>query len=81
MANQRNGQSRRMSLVEQVFNVGSGVVTALIVGQIVYPMFGYPVSLADNLWLTGIFTVVSVMRGYVWRRVFNWLHFREAAHG
>jgi len=70
-----------MSLVEQVFNVGSGVVLSLIVGQIVYPLFGYPVSLMDNLGLTAIFTVVSVLRGYVWRRVFNWLHFRGVAHG
>lgn len=76
-----HGQSRRMSLVEQFFNVGSGVLLSLLVGQIVYPLFGYPVSLMENMGLTAIFTVVSVMRGYVWRRIFNRLHFKEAAHG
>ncbi|MBC7954082.1 MAG: hypothetical protein H7Z12_19970 [Rhodospirillaceae bacterium] len=67
-----------MSLVEQLFNVGSGMVLALIVGQLVYPLFGYQVSLADNLGLTAIFTIVSVIRGFVWRRVFNYLHHRQA---
>lgn len=65
------GQSRRMSMVEQLFNVGSGVVLSLIVGQIVYPLVGYAVTLMDNLVLTIVFTVVSIVRGYVWRRVFN----------
>jgi hypothetical protein len=70
------GQSPLMSLIEQLFNVGSGVVLSLIVGQVVYPLFGYAVSLADNFWLTAIFTVVSILRGYAWRRVFNRLHCR-----
>lgn len=71
-------QSRCMSLVEQLFNVGSGMVLSLIVGQVVYPLFGYAVTLAENLGLTIIFTVVSVLRGYAWRRVFNRLHERTA---
>lgn len=77
----RHGQSRRMSLVEQLCNVASGIVTAVVVGQIIYPMFGYSVTVADNLGLTAIFTAVSVVRGYVWRRVFNWWHCRESAYG
>lgn len=72
------GQSKRISLVEQLFNVGSGVALALIVGQIVYPLVGYAVTVRDNLILTIIFTLVSIVRGYVWRRVFNWLHQRKA---
>lgn len=72
------GQSKRMSMVEQLFNVGSGVALALIVGQIVYPLFGYAVTVKDNLGLTIIFTLVSIVRGYVWRRVFNWMHLRQA---
>lgn len=70
-------QSRRMSLVEQLFNVGSGIVLALLIGQVVYPLFGYAVSVLDNLGLTVIFTLVSIVRGYIWRRVFNHLHQRE----
>lgn len=72
------GQSRRMSLVEQVINIGSGLVLALMVGQIVYPLYGYPVTLRDNLALSVIFTVVSIVRGYVWRRIFNRLNSRKA---
>lgn len=71
------GQSKRMSLVEQLFNVGSGVVLSMIVGQIVYPLVGYSVTLRDNLVLTIIFTVVSILRGYVWRRFFNRIQQRQ----
>lgn len=64
-------QSRAMSLVEQLCNVGSGMLLALVVGQLVYPLFGYPVSVSDNFALTAVFTAVSIVRGYVWRRIFN----------
>lgn len=74
-----NPQSRIMSLVETLANVASGMVTAVIVGQIVYPLYGYKVSVADNIWLTSIFTVVSVVRGYVWRRIFERIHRGRAA--
>lgn len=72
-------QSRTMSLVETVANVGSGVVTAVAVGQLIYPLFGYAVSVADNFLITCAFTVVSVARGYAWRRLFNWLHHKGGA--
>lgn len=49
-----------------------------MVGQIVYPLYGYAVTLGDNLALSAILTVVSIARGYVWRRIFNHLHQRKA---
>ena len=33
-----------------------------------------PVRPIDNLGITGLFTVVSVIRSYVWRRIFNRIH-------
>ena len=68
----RLAQSRLESAVEQVLNVGSGFVLAFILWQFVLaPTFGFSMPLATNLWITTTFTVASVIRGYLWRRLFN----------
>ena len=65
-------QSRTESAVEAVLNVGSGFVLALLAWQfVVAPLYGYEVTMLDNLGLTSIFTAISVVRGYVWRRFFE----------
>ena len=65
------GQTRLISLIESVVNVGSGFLLSLVLWQFVFaPWFGYEVTLQTNLQLTGIFTFVSVARGYLWRRFF-----------
>ena len=65
-------QTKLESFLESCLNVGSGFILALIVWKfVVVPLWGFTVSTADNLAITGLFTVVSVIRGYMWRRVFN----------
>lgn len=71
-------QSKRGSLIEQVCNVGSGFFVAFLVWQcIAAPLYGIDLSLRNNLGITLIFTVVSILRGYVWRRVFNYFIVRK----
>jgi low affinity Fe/Cu permease len=65
------GQTKLVSLIEQILNVASGFVLSVLVWQTVGPLFGYEVTIAANLGITSIFTVVSVVRGYIWRRFFN----------
>lgn len=66
-----HSQSRIVSLIESVVNVGSGFILSLILWQFVLaPWFGYEVTISTNLQLTTVFTVVSVARGYLWRRFF-----------
>ena len=66
-------QTRKGSLLEATLNIGSGFIVAMFVWQLIAaPLFGYEVTLADNFWLTMIFTVVSVVRSYIWRRIFNY---------
>jgi membrane protein implicated in regulation of membrane protease activity len=65
-------QSKRESLVEASLNTASGFIVSLFVWQfIAAPLFGYTVTWRDNVLLTALFTVVSVLRSYVWRRFFN----------
>lgn len=64
-------QSRRQSLIETVVSVAIGFVSALLLGYIVYPLFGHSFTLTQNVGLTAIFTVASILRGYWVRRFFN----------
>ena len=65
-------QSKLESLVEASLNTASGFIVSLLVWQwVVAPLFGLPVDWAMNFWITGIFTVVSILRSYIWRRLFN----------
>ena len=64
-------QSRMMSLVETVANVGIGYGLAVATQMAVLPVFGIRVSLLDNLQIGLVFTVVSLLRGYGLRRLFD----------
>jgi hypothetical protein len=65
-------QSRVGSFVEQLLNIGSGFFISLLLWSfIIVPVWGMDVDMSDNLAITGTFTLVSVVRGYLWRRFFN----------
>ena len=66
-------QSRKGSFVEACLNTASGFVVSLIVWHYVAAWYGIPMPLSTNLEITGIFTVVSIARSYLWRRLFNLL--------
>jgi hypothetical protein len=67
------GQSRRMSVVESVANVAVGFGIAIATQMLVFPLFGIQISVGDDLLIGLIFTVVSLVRSYCLRRVFNHL--------
>jgi hypothetical protein len=69
-------QSRAMSLVEAVTNVLVGYAVAVLTQIAVFPLFGLHVTLAENMMMGGIFAVVSVVRGYSLRRIFEIIRIR-----
>ena len=64
-------QSRLMSAVEATANVAVGYGIAVITQVMVFPLFGLNASLVENLILGSIFTIVSLIRSYALRRMFN----------
>jgi len=65
-------QTKLESFIESSTNTAIGFGTAFLTWQfIAAPYMGYRVTLHDNLVITSIFTVVSVLRGYLCRRFFN----------
>lgn len=64
-------QSRKMSLLETIISTAIGYLVAVVTQICVFPLFGINIPLQDNMAIGAIFTVVSIVREYVVRRVFN----------
>ena len=64
-------QSRLMSALEAFCNILVGYLVAVAANLVVLPLFGYAVSLLDGFAIGLIFTLISLMRSYLLRRLFN----------
>jgi len=67
-------QSRLHSIAEAVAGTAIGFVVSVAASMVVYPAHGHAFTLAENVSITLIFTVLSVVRSYVVRRAFVALH-------
>ena len=70
-------QSKRMSFVESLTNVTVGYGVAVATQIAVFPMFGLEVRLSDNLVIGAVFTIVSIIRSYTLRRLFETIRARK----
>ncbi|MGP6089763.1 DUF7220 family protein [Antarctobacter jejuensis] len=70
-------QSRAMSLVESIANVAMGYGVAVTTQILIFPFFGLHTTLAQNLTMGAVFTVVSIARSYVLRRMFESMRVRK----
>lgn len=70
-------QSKRLSLMESVLNVSTGMILAMTITQLAVwaspyiPGFSIQITFASNVIISTILTVFSILRGYCWRRFFN----------
>jgi hypothetical protein len=74
-------QSRAMSLVEAVANVAVGYGVAVLTQILIFPVFGLHTTLAQNLKMGAVFTLVSIARSYALRRVFETIRMRRTSEG
>lgn len=64
-------QSHLMSLVEATVNVAVGYGVAVATQLVVFSWFGLSARLDDALAIGAIFTVVSILRSFLLRRLFE----------
>jgi hypothetical protein len=64
-------QSRAMSLIESVANVIVGYGVAVVTQILIFPVFGLHTTLAQNLQMGAAFSVISIARSYILRRLFE----------
>ena len=70
------GQKKKASLLEVLINTAIGYFVALATQVIIFPWFGIDVTLGQQVTIGVIFTVVSIVRGYFVRRMFNLVHIK-----
>lgn len=64
-------QTKQKSLIESVIQTIIGLGTSILIQVILYPMMGIPVTFSQNLIITLVFFMVSIVRGYFVRRIFE----------
>ena len=67
----KGNQSRKGSLTEAIVNVVIGYSVAVTSQVLVFPLVGINVPLETNMLIGLVFTVISIVRSYVLRRLFN----------
>jgi hypothetical protein len=65
-------QKRKHSLIESISNTMIGFLVSLGIQLVIYPVMDIPVRFDQNLIITSVFTIASILRGYFVRRMFNY---------
>lgn len=64
-------QTRRHSIAETLANVTLGYAIAILAQVLIFPLFGIYETIGQNMAIGASFTVVSIVRTYVLRRLFE----------
>lgn len=67
----KGGQKKSHSILESIFNTIVGFGISMSANLIVLPWFGFKVSLKSAFGIGIIFTIISIIRSYLLRRLFN----------
>jgi len=58
--------------LETIIDIGSGFILAILTQIIIFPYFGYEVTILKSINLALVFTSVSLLRSWAWRTYFNY---------
>jgi hypothetical protein len=64
-------QSKRHSLIESITNVIVGYAVSVVAQIFIFPIFNIETTLKTNLKIGLFFTIVSIIRSYILRRIFT----------
>ena len=59
------------SLIESIIDIGTGFIIALLIQIYIFPMFNLYPTIEVGIKIALIFTVVSILRSWFWRTMFN----------
>lgn len=78
-------QTIKHSWIEVIANIGSGFVISMLIQHfVVTPIWNLPTNFSQNIGITILFTIVSIIRSILFRRYFNKLtikHYEASTHG
>jgi len=64
-------QLKRWSLTESVCNIIVGYTINLLANFVIFPLWGWHITLRQNIEIGVIYTIISLVRSYCLRRLFN----------
>ena len=64
-------QTKKQSMIEVITNTVVGLAFSFAIQVIIYPILGMNVSINQNLLITLMFFIASILRGYILRRLFT----------
>lgn len=64
-------QSKKISLIESLVQTIAGLFISFCIQIVIYPALEIEVNLNQNLIITFVFFVASLLRGFIVRRIFN----------
>jgi len=66
-------QTRFWSAVETSVSIFTGFWISVATAAVVLPLFNFDVTLNQNMQISAVFTLVSWIRGYTLRRLFEYI--------
>jgi hypothetical protein len=64
-------QLKRHSLIESISNIVVGYSVNLLANFFIFPLWGWHITLKQNIEIGVIYTIISLVRSYCLRRIFN----------
>ena len=64
-------QSKKLSIIEAITNTIIGLLVSFGIQLLIYPFLNIEVSINQNIFITFVFFIASILRGYIIRRVFT----------
>lgn len=64
-------QTKQKSFLESMVNTLVGMIITFLISPFVYWLCDVEINLGQISWLTILFTIVSIVRNYIIRRIFN----------
>ena len=61
-------------MVEAFLNTLTGYIISVVAQVLIFPHYGVHLGLGENMQIVAIFTFISIVRSYFWRRFFNHRH-------
>lgn len=73
-------QLKRHSLLEAIVNILVGYTVNIIANLVVFPLWGWTISVRQSIEIGVIYTIISLIRSYCLRRVFTHLTESSSLH-
>lgn len=64
-------QTKRHSIIEAIVQAMISYIVSIIAQVTIFPFFGVHLPVGDQMLIALLFMCVSIVRGYIVRRIFN----------